>query len=169
MKKLFAVLGIALALTACTNAKKEEAIRQAAIKATRDSMRVDSFKKAEVAQKELAVKQAEAQAEEKRILMLSEARAAENAPAARMAGTSNTSTTTTTTTKKKGWSSAALGTVIGAGAGGLAVDRVLVESHRSGAQGSGEQLAVDRGIGLGIDRRGREHGADEVGSDSDRR
>jgi len=149
MKKLFAVLGIALALTACTNAKKEEAIRQAAIKATRDSMRVDSFKKAEVAQKELAVKQAEAQAEEKRILMLSEARAAENAPAARMAGTSNTSTTTTTTTKKKGWSSAALGTVIGAGAGGLGGALIDKKKGRGaiigGVAGAGAGYLIGRG------------------------
>jgi len=149
MKKLFAVLGIALALTACTNAKKEEAIRQAAIKATRDSMRVDSFKKAEVAQKELAVKQAEAQAEEKRILMLSEARAAENAPAARMAGTSNTNTTTTTTTKKKGWSSAALGTVIGAGAGGLGGALIDKKKGRGaiigGVAGAGAGYLIGRG------------------------
>ena len=149
MKKLFAVLGIALALTACTNAKKEEAIRQAAIKATRDSMRVDSFKKAEVAQKELAVKQAEAQAEEKRILMLSEARAAENAPAARMAGTSNTSTSTTTTTKKKGWSSAALGTVIGAGAGGLGGALIDKKKGRGaiigGVAGAGAGYLIGRG------------------------
>ena len=149
MKKLFAVLGIALALTACTNAKKEEAIRQAAIKATRDSMRVDSFKKAEVAQKELAVKQAEAQAEEKRILMLSEARAAENAPAARMAGTSNTSTTTRTTTKKKGWSSAALGTVIGAGAGGLGGALIDKKKGRGaiigGVAGAGAGYLIGRG------------------------
>ena len=149
MKKLFAVLGIALALTACTNAKKEEAIRQAAIKATRDSMRVDSFKKAEVAQKELAVKQAEAQAEEKRILMLSEARAAENAPAARMAGTSNTTTTTTTTQKKKGWSSAALGTVIGAGAGGLGGALIDKKKGRGaiigGVAGAGAGYLIGRG------------------------
>jgi len=109
MKKLFAVLGIALALTACTNAKKEEAIRQAAIKSTKDSLRLDSFNRAAVAQKEQEAKIQE----QKRVLMLSEARAAENAPAA------TSSNSHYTTKKKKGWSSAALGTVIGAGAGGL--------------------------------------------------
>lgn len=146
MKKLIAIFGIVLAMSACSNAKKEEAIRQAAIKATRDSMRVDSFKKAEVAQKELAVKEAE----EKRVLMLSEARAAENAPAARMAGTGNSSTTTTTTTKKKkGWSSAALGTVIGAGAGGLGGALIDKKKGRGaiigGVAGAGAGYLIGRG------------------------
>ncbi|CAM3937806.1 YMGG-like Gly-zipper [Pedobacter westerhofensis] len=146
MKKLIAIFGIVLAMSACSNAKKEEAIRQAAIKATRDSMRVDSFKKAEVAQKELAVKEAE----EKRILMLSEARAAENAPAARMAGTGSSSTTTTTTTKKKkGWSSAALGTVIGAGAGGLGGALIDKKKGRGaiigGVAGAGAGYLIGRG------------------------
>jgi len=145
MKKLIAVFGIVLAMSACSNAKKEEAIRQAAIKATRDSMRVDSFKKAEVAQKELAVKEAE----EKRVLMLSEARAAENAPAARMAGTGSETTTTTTTKKKKGWSSAALGTVIGAGAGGLGGALIDKKKGRGavigGVAGAGAGYLIGRG------------------------
>jgi hypothetical protein len=144
MKKLIAVFGIVLAMSACSNAKKEEAIRQAAIKATRDSMRVDSFKKVEVAQKELAAKEAE----EKRVLMLSEARAAENAPAARMANTSSTSTTTTTK-KKKGWSSAALGTVIGAGAGGLGGALIDKKKGRGaiigGVAGAGAGYLIGRG------------------------
>jgi hypothetical protein len=147
MTKLIAVFGIVLAMSACSNAKKEEAIRQAAIKATKDSMRVDSFKKAEVVQKELAVKEAK-EAEEKRILMLSEARAAENAPAARMAGTGSTSTTTTTT-KKKGWSSAALGTVIGAGAGGLGGALIDKKKGRGaiigGVAGAGAGYLIGRG------------------------
>jgi galactitol-specific phosphotransferase system IIB component len=147
MKKLIAICGIVLAMSACSNAKKEEAIRQAAIKATKDSMRVDSFQKAEIVKKELAVREAK-EAEEKRILMLSEARAAENAPAARMAGTSS-STTTTTTQKKKGWSSAALGTVIGAGAGGLGGALIDKKKGRGaiigGVAGAGAGYLIGRG------------------------
>lgn len=143
MKKIFAIFGLAIMISACTNAKKEEAIKQAAIKATKDSMRLDSFRRVEVAQKEQTAKLAE----EKRILMLSEARAAENAPAARMATTSNS--TTTTTTKKKGWSSAALGTVIGAGAGGLGGALIDKKKGRGaiigGVAGAGAGYLIGRG------------------------
>lgn len=146
MKKLFAIFGIVLALSACTNAKKEEAIRQAAIKATKDSMRVDSFQKAEVAQKQLAAKEAE----DKRVLMLSEARAAERAPAARM---SSESSTTTTTKKKKGWSSAALGTVIGAGAGGLGGALIDKKKGRGAIIGGVAGAGAGYLIGHGQDKK----------------
>ena len=148
MKKIFAIFAMALVMTACTNAKKEEAIKQAAIKATKDSMRLDSFRRVEVAQKEQEAKIAE----EKRILMLSEARAAENAPAATMASprsTAASTTTTTTTTKKKGWSSAALGTVIGAGAGGLGGALIDKKKGRGaiigGVAGAGAGYLIGRG------------------------
>ena len=117
MKKIFVLFAMALAFSSCKNAAKEEAVKQAAIKAVKDSMRLDSFRMVEVAQKEEAAKIAE----DKRILMLSEARAAENAPAATMATprtTSTSSSTTTTTTKKKG-RGAIIGGVAGAGAGYL--------------------------------------------------
>lgn len=145
MKKLLAIFGIALALSACTNAKKEEAIRQAAIKATKDSMRVDSFQKAEVAQKQLAAKEAE----DKRVLMLSEARAAERAPAARMSSESST----TTTKKKKGWSSAALGTVIGAGAGGLGGALIDKKKGRGAIIGGVAGAGAGYLIGHGQDKK----------------
>lgn len=148
MKKLLAIFGIALALSACTNAKKEEAIRQAAIKATKDSMRVDSFQKAEVAQKQLAVQQAK-EAEDKRILMLSEARAAERAPSARMSSESST----TTTRKKKGWSSAALGTVIGAGAGGLGGALIDKKKGRGAIIGGVAGAGAGYLIGHGQDKK----------------
>jgi len=146
MKKLFAVLGIALALTACTNAKKEEAIRQAAIKQTKDSLRLDSFNRVAVAQKEQEAKIAE----DKRVLMLSEARAAENAPAATM---SNSHTSTTVTKKKKGWSSAALGTVIGAGAGGLGGALIDKKKGRGAIIGGVAGAGAGYLIGHGQDKR----------------
>jgi len=147
MKKIFAIFGLAIIMASCTNAKKEEAIRQAAIKSTKDSMRLDSFKMVEVARVEQEAKIAE----EKRILMLSEARAAENAPAATMASprAASSSTTTTTTTKKKGWSSAALGTVIGAGAGGLGGALIDKKKGRGaiigGVAGAGAGYLIGRG------------------------
>lgn len=145
MKKIFVLFAMVLAFSSCKNAAKEEAVKQAAIKAVKDSMRLDSFKMVEVAKKENEAKALE----EKRILMLSEARAAENAPAARMASPSSSSTTTTTTTKKKGWSSAALGTVIGAGAGGLGGALIDKKKGRGaiigGVAGAGAGYLIGRG------------------------
>lgn len=153
MKKIFAIFGIALAITACTNAKKEEAIKIATIKAVKDSLRLDSFKRADAAQKVQAAKIQE----DKRVLMLAEARAAENAPAATMAsprhsGSSHTSTTTTTA-KKKGWSSAALGTVIGAGAGGLGGALIDKKKGRGALIGGVAGAGAGYLIGRGEDRK----------------
>ncbi|RZK74424.1 MAG: glycine zipper 2TM domain-containing protein [Pedobacter sp.] len=118
MKNIFSVLGIAILLSSCTyNAKKEEAVRQQAIAAVKDSLKLDSFKRAETARAAIVAKQAEDERvaarvrEEKRELLLAERNEAAPAPRAY--------SETSTTTKKKGWSSAAKGTVIGAGAGAL--------------------------------------------------
>jgi len=133
MKNLFAILFIALAMSSCSNKEKEEAAKQAAIAAVKDSIRLDSFRRADAENKaklaEAETKRAEAvqkQAEEKRLMMLAEERSAANAPAV----TSTSSSTTTTSTQKKGWSSAAKGTAIGAGAGALGgalIDKKRVE------------------------------------------
>ena len=105
-------------LSACSNnAKLEEAAKQQAITAVKDSLKLDSFKRAEQARVAVAAKQAEDERvaarvrEEKRELLLAERNEAAPAP--------RSYTETQTTTKKKGWSSAAKGTVIGAGAGAL--------------------------------------------------
>ncbi|MGY0034543.1 YMGG-like glycine zipper-containing protein [Pedobacter sp. NJ-S-72] len=153
MKKMFAVLGIALAFTACSNAKKEEAIKIATIKAVKDSMRLDSFKKVDAAEKLQAAKAQD----EKRILMLASAKAAENAPAATMASPGSHSvdhqTTTTVTKKKKGWSSAALGTVIGAGAGGLGGALIDKKKGRGAIIGGVAGAGAGYLIGRGQDRK----------------
>lgn len=152
MKNTFAILGIALAFTACTNAKKEEAIKVATIKAVKDSMRLDSFKRADAAEKQQAAKIQE----EKRVLMLASAKAAENAPAATMASPRSHSVdhqTTTTTTKKKGWSSAALGTVIGAGAGGLGGALIDKKKGRGAIIGGVAGAGAGYLIGRGQDRK----------------
>lgn len=113
MKKLFSVIILGLMLSACTNNAKEEAlIRQKAVAAIKDSLRLDSFKKAEVQQKEKQKEEARlAQIkEEKRMLLLSE----RNEAASRQY-----SNEAAAPAKKKGWSQAAKGAAIGAGAGAL--------------------------------------------------
>jgi len=143
MKKMFAIFAIALAFTACTNAKKEEAIKIAAIKAVKDSIRLDSFKKADLVQKQQAAKIQD----EKRVLMLASAKAAENAPAATMASADYHQAPVKA--KKKGWSSAALGTVIGAGAGGLGGALIDKKKGRGaiigGVAGAGAGYLIGRG------------------------
>ena len=140
MKRIFSIIAIAVVMSACTNKAKEEAVRQAAVKAVKDSLRVDSFQKAAVVQKQ---KQAEIArvAEERRVLLLAEQREANAAPA------TSQSTTTTTTTKKKGWSSAAKGTLIGAGAG--AVGGALIGKGKGaiigGVAGAGAGYLIGRG------------------------
>ncbi len=151
MKKMFAILAIALAFTACNNAKKEEAIKLAAIKSVKDSMRLDSFKKADAVQKQVAAKAAD----DKRILMLASAKAAENAPAATMASPNNGSNgqQAPARAKKKGWSSAALGTVIGAGAGGLGGALIDKKKGRGALIGGVAGAGAGYLIGHGQDKR----------------
>lgn len=115
MKYVFLISAVVIGLSACNNnSKEQELIKQQAIAAVKDSIKLDSFKRAEAAQKAVLVQQQEkervaAEAREKRTLLLSEQNDA--APAPRQYSE--------TQTKKKGWSSAAKGAVIGAGAGAL--------------------------------------------------
>ncbi|MHA4895104.1 YMGG-like glycine zipper-containing protein [Pedobacter sp. PWIIR3] len=117
MKHLFSVLGIAIMLSACSNnakqqelARQQEIAKQQAVAAVKDSLKLDSFRRAE-AMKVENEKVAARVREEKRTLLLAERNEAAPSP--------RTYSETETTTKKKGWSSAAKGTVIGAGAGAL--------------------------------------------------
>jgi hypothetical protein len=153
MKKFIAICFVALAMSSCANKAEEqakiEAAKQAAIIAVKDSIRLDSFRREDAAKKEKLAQQAEEkaqQAEEKRVMMLAEERRAAAAPAV----TSNSNnTTTTTTTKKKGWSQAAKGTAIGAGAGALG--GVLIDKKNGrgaligGAVGAGAGYLIGRG------------------------
>jgi hypothetical protein len=110
MKFIISVLALSIGLSACNNNAKDEAIRkQQAIVAVRDSLKLDSFKRVEEKKKQDEVVAARVR-EEKKTLLLSERNDA--APEPRASGES-------TTTKKKGWSEAAKGTAIGAGAGAL--------------------------------------------------
>lgn len=116
MKYIFSVLAIVTVMSSCSNSAKEQAIaKQQAVAAVKDSLKLDSFKRAEVAQQQLLAKQQEEERvaarvrEEKRTLLLSER--SDAAPAPRQYAEP--------TAKKKGWSAAAKGTAIGAGAGAL--------------------------------------------------
>lgn len=115
MKKLFSVIILGLMLSACSNNAKEEAlIKQKAVAAVKDSLRLDSFKRAEVKAKEEqkeAIRLAQVK-EERRMLLLSERNEA-------AAANRQYSSETAEPAKKKGWSQAAKGAAIGAGAGAL--------------------------------------------------
>lgn len=102
-------------MAACTNnnAREEALMKQKVVTAMKDSLKLDSFRRAEVKAKE---KEQEAQRlakikEERRVLLLSERN---EAAAAR-----SYNNEAAAPAKKKGWSQAAKGAVIGAGAGAL--------------------------------------------------
>ncbi|NRF38203.1 YMGG-like glycine zipper-containing protein [Pedobacter foliorum] len=114
MKYLFSiVITTTMLLSACSNNAKEQAlIKQQAIAAVKDSLKLDSFKRAEVKKQEDAKIAAQVR-EEKRTLLLAERNEAASQPS------HNYSNEASAPAKKKGWSEAAKGTAIGAGAGAL--------------------------------------------------
>ncbi|WP_316766291.1 YMGG-like glycine zipper-containing protein [Pedobacter frigiditerrae] len=113
MKKIFAIVALAIGLASCGNSAKEEALaKEQAMAAVRDSLKLDSFKKVEVAKQEL-LKEQKHQAE------LAAARRSASSSYSSSGSTTTSSAGTTTAAQKKGWSSAAKGTAIGAGVGAL--------------------------------------------------
>jgi len=147
MKPIYAILLVTGLLSACTNHAKEEAqIRQQAVVAVRDSLKLDSFKRAEAQKKEDAsvaaqVKLAKETAvkAEKKTLLLSE----------RSEAAGSKSTSSGSTVKKKGWSDAAKGAVIGAGAGALGGALIDKKKGRGavigGVVGAGTGYLIGRG------------------------
>ncbi|RYG00350.1 MAG: glycine zipper 2TM domain-containing protein [Chitinophagaceae bacterium] len=138
---------------ACNNKAKEEAAlkqqqaeKELAVKAVKDSLRLDSFKKAELVKKEQA-------AEEQRQAELAAARrAGANSSKSYASSGSSTSSSyggTQPTAKKTGWSDAAKGTVIGAAAG--AVGGALIDKKKGrgaiigGLAGAGGGYLIGRG------------------------
>ena len=112
MKYIFSIFALAIGLSSCSNSAKEEAImKQKAIVAVRDSLKLDSFKRTEEKKKQDAIVEARVK-QEKRTLLLSERN--DPAPAPRQYSEAEAPAA-----KKKGWSAAAKGTAIGAGAGAL--------------------------------------------------
>ncbi|MCX2574489.1 YMGG-like glycine zipper-containing protein [Pedobacter sandarakinus] len=153
MKKIFVVIALSSVMFACNNRAKEEAAlkqqeaeKQLAIKAVKDSLRLDSFKRAETAKVE-AEKEAQHQAE------LAAARRAGASSSRSYASSGGSSSayggTTQPTAKKKGWSDAAKGAVIGGAAG--AVGGALIDKKKGrgavigGLVGAGGGYLIGRG------------------------
>ncbi|WP_256006513.1 MULTISPECIES: YMGG-like glycine zipper-containing protein [Pedobacter] len=149
MKNVILILAIATGLSACTyNAKDEAKMKQQAMAAVRDSLKLDSFKRAEaqriederVAARVRQETQAR-EAQEKRTLLLSERN--DPAPAPR-------TYSEPAAQQKKGWSSAAKGTVIGAGAGALG--GVLLDKKDGRGAIIGGLVGAGTGYLIGRDR-----------------
>lgn len=148
MKKIFSVLALVAIFSACSNNAKDEArVRQQAVVAVKDSLKLDSFKRSELKEKERLVQvQEEKVKEEKRTLLLAERN---QAAEARSTNNSSSSTAAAAPAKKKGWSQAAKGTLIGAGAGALG--GVLIDKNDArgaiigGVVGAGAGYVIGRG------------------------
>ncbi|RZK21517.1 MAG: hypothetical protein EOO86_00865 [Pedobacter sp.] len=156
MKKIFVVIALSSVMFACNNKAKEEAAlkqqeaeKQLAIKAVKDSLRLDSFKRAETAKIE-AEKEAQHQAE----LAAARRAGASSSKSSRSYASSGGSSSssyggTQPTAKKKGWSDGAKGAVIGGAAG--AVGGALIDKKKGrgaiigGLVGAGGGYLIGRG------------------------
>lgn len=145
MKRILSIVILGVALSACSNQAKEEAlIKQKAIAAVKDSLKLDSFKRAEVARAKEKEEQRLAQIkEESRVLLLSERNEAASAR----------SSSESTAPAKKGWSQAAKGAVIGAGAGALGGVIVDKKDGRGALIGGVVGAGTGYLIGRGQDRK----------------
>jgi hypothetical protein len=142
MKKIFAIVALATVLASCSNSAKEEALaKQQAITAVKDSLRLDSFKRAEVAKQQQLL-------EEKHQAELAAARRSASSSYSSSGSSTTTSAGTTTAAKKKGWSDAAKGTAIGAGVGALGGILIDKKDGRGaiigGLAGAGAGYAIGR-------------------------
>lgn len=145
MKRILIVLCCAGFFTACNQSEKQEAAaKQAAVKAVKDSLRLDSFKRAEVAEKERLAKEKEEQ--HKAELAAANARADANARQAAYSGGS-------TASRKRGWSEAAKGTAIGAGAGALGGALIDKKKGRGAIIGAAAGAGTGYLIGRSKDRK----------------
>lgn len=155
MNKILAICLIAgISFTACNNnnAKEEALAKEAALKQVKDSLSLDSFKKAEVAEK--------ARIEQEKLVEQGRHQASSNASNASYQDANqggeyyeaNESETqpAATTPQKKGWSDAAKGTAIGAGAG--AVVGALIDKDKR-LRGAAIGAAVGGGGGYAIGRK----------------
>lgn len=115
MKRIVLVCIAGAMLAACTNnnAREEALVKQKVVAAIKDSLKLDSFKRAEakIKEKEQETQRLAKIKEERRMLLLSERN--EAAPAR------SYNSEAAAPAKKKGWSQAAKGAAIGAGAGAL--------------------------------------------------
>jgi hypothetical protein len=156
MKKMIIGIAMVASFAACNNNSKTTAdLKQEAYKQIRDSLRLDSFERAEAKEREIAE-------EKERILALQKAQpvrervvyASNSAPRRRtyVKGVSETYTYQQPT-RKQGWSHAAKGAAIGAGAG--AVTGILVDKKDARGAVVGGLIGAGTGyvIGRAKDRR----------------
>ncbi|MCL4640278.1 MULTISPECIES: YMGG-like glycine zipper-containing protein [Olivibacter] len=153
MNKIIALcLMASIGFTACNNnsAKEEALAKAAALKQVKDSLALDSFRRAEIAEKE-QLEQEKLQAQEM------ETQAARNTSYSEPeqgsqyyeASESNTAPVAAST-QKKGWSDAAKGTAIGAGAG--AVMGALIDKDKR-LRGAAIGAAIGGAGGYAIGRK----------------
>jgi len=117
MKRTAIMFAVALAFAACNNSSQTKTdIKESALKEVRDSIRLDSFNRAEA--KALEVSQ-----EKERVAGTQHSSATSSSHRTYVKGVSETYTAPQP--EKKGWSKAAKGAAIGAGAG--AVTGVIVD------------------------------------------
>jgi hypothetical protein len=145
MKKILMIAAIgATVLASCGKSEKQVALeKQQALAAYRDSIKLDSFRRAEVEAEKRRV-------EERHQAELAAARRSATRSYSSGGGTVTTSSAgvTSTQAQKKGWSSAAKGAVIGAGAGALG--GVLIDKKDArgaiigGLAGAGAGYAIGR-------------------------
>jgi len=151
MKKILLVMITGILLSACTNNAKEAAlIKEKALVAIKDSLRLDSFKKAEAKVKEEEQQKIVQAKEEKEAVLAAKHNSAVSH--GRTVSTSN-SGGTAVPAKKKGWSQAAKGAVIGAGAGALG--GVIIDKKKGRGAIIGGVVGAGTGylIGRGQDRK----------------
>lgn len=119
MKRIAIIFAFAATFAACNNGSQTKTqIKEEAFKQIRDSIKLDSFQRAEA--KELEIVQ-----EKERSLVLQNTQSSSNSTRQRTYVKGVSETYTNTPAQKKGWSKAAKGAAIGAGAG--AVTGVLVD------------------------------------------
>jgi len=146
MKRIAIVFAFAATFAACNNdsAMRTQQIRAEAYRHVRDSMKLDSFQRAEAKEYELVQ-------ERERILAVQKSQpvrerviyASNSAPQRRTYVKGVSETYTYSQPKKKGWSKAAKGAAIGAGAG--AITGVIVDKK----DGRGAVLGGLIGAGTG--------------------
>lgn len=151
MNKIIALCLITgIGFTACNNnsAKEEALVKAAALKQVKDSLALDSFRKAEIAEKERVEQETKATHE---VQNIGNANYSEPEQEGQYYETSEPSATPVATgTQKKGWSDAAKGTAIGAGAG--AVMGAIIDKDKR-VRGAAIGAAIGGAGGYAIGRK----------------
>ena len=146
MKKIFTIVAMAAVFASCSNNAKEQALaKEQAVAHIKDSLKLDSFKRAEVVRQQALV-------EQKHQAELAAARRSSSSSYSSSGTTTTSSAGTTTAAKKKGWSSAAKGTAIGAGVGALSGILIDKKDGRGAVIGGLAGAAGGYAIGRSRDR-----------------